>query len=207
MNTLATLRIMSWVIVCAGSFDVAIATSANAQDDRVRGLIGALQCKAGQHCQKVLPTDPASRKRGFSFKQITEVEKAQVEQSAMMGQLPTENIEVFFGYKSDQVTHQAAEQLDALGRALSSPELAKYQFVLVGHTDAKGGEIYNKTLSERRAMNSRLYLIEKFGIEPNRLVSYGRGKAALKNTQDPFAAENRRVQIINRGTINAGLAQ
>ena len=39
------------------------------------------------------------------------------------------------------------------------------------------------------------------GIAPDRLASYGRGKSLLKNTADPFAAENRRVQVINQGAL------
>jgi len=60
--------------------------------------------------------------------------------------------------------------------------------VLVGHTDAKGGDAYNQILSERRAAAVKEHLVRTFGIAPDRLVSYGRGKSLLKNTADPFAA-------------------
>src|SRR5262249_51153070 len=40
---------------------------------------------------------------------------------------------------------------------------------------------------------------------PERLVTYGRGKSQLKNVADPFAAENRRVQVINVGPTTTGL--
>ena len=60
--------------------------------------------------------------------------------------------------------------------------------MLVGHTDAKGGDAYNQILSERRAAAVKEHLVRTFGIAPDRLVSYGRGKSLLKNTADPFAA-------------------
>jgi hypothetical protein len=41
------------------------------------------------------------------------------------------------------------------------------------------------------------FLSEKHGIDASSLVAVGCGKAQLKNTSDPFAADNRRVQVIN----------
>ena len=56
-------------------------------------------------------------------------------------------------------------------------------------------------MAERRAAAVKEYLVRTFGIAPDRLASYGRGKSLLKNTADPFAAENRRVQVINQGVL------
>lgn len=44
------------------------------------------------------------------------------------------------------------------------------------------------------------YLIRKFQIADDTLVTAGYGEEQLKNTSDPFAAENRRVQITNLET-------
>ncbi len=68
--------------------------------------------------------------------------------------------------------------------------------MLAGHTDAKGGETYNQGLSERRAEAVKNYLQEKHGIDGSVLTA-GYGKSQLKNTANPFAPENRRVQVIN----------
>ena len=56
---------------------------------------------------------------------------------------------------------------------------------------------YNQDLSERRADAVKRFLSEKFGIEATKLISVGYGKNRLKNSSDPYAAENRRVQIVN----------
>ena len=63
-------------------------------------------------------------------------------------------------------------------------------FILSGFTDAKGSETYNQGLSERRADAVKQFLSEKYGIAPSNLVTVGYG-------QNPFAAENRRVQVTN----------
>ena len=69
--------------------------------------------------------------------------------------------------------------------------------MLGGHTDAKGTDDYNQKLSERRAETVKRFLIDNYKVSPDLLVTSGYGKAGLKNSADPFAAENRRVEIVN----------
>ena len=170
-------------------------------------LIKKLECRADRPCE--LP--PASRRRGFqapsqgkrgiSFEPFTEQERKKLDEDARAGKLPTADLEVFFDYDKAEVTPAARQTLGPLGQALIDPKLVGHRFVLVGHTDAKGGDAYNQILSERRAAAVKEHLMRTFGIAPGRLVSYGRGKSLLKNTADPFAAENRRVQVINQGAV------
>ena len=84
-----------------------------------------------------------------------------------------------------------------LGRALSSPELKGGTFLVGGHTDAKGGDAYNQRLSERRAEEVKRFLMQKFGLAAEGLVTAGYGKEQLKDVANPLAGENRRVQITN----------
>ena len=88
-------------------------------------------------------------------------------------------------------------QVTALGEALTSADLKGRTFILAGHTDAKGSDTYNQGLSERRADAVKQFLTEKYGIEVSHLATVGYGKAHLKNTSNPFAGENRRVQVVN----------
>ena len=69
--------------------------------------------------------------------------------------------------------------------------------MLAGHTDAVGGEEYNQDLSNRRADSVKRYLTEKFGLPADTLVTAGYGKTRLKNANNPSAAENRRVEVVN----------
>jgi hypothetical protein len=41
------------------------------------------------------------------------------------------------------------------------------------------------------------FLSENFHIDPKQLVAIGFGEELLKNPENPHAAENRRVQVVN----------
>lgn len=110
---------------------------------------------------------------------------------------PKINLEITFEYNSARLAAQAEPQLNSLGQALTSNELTGAIIMLGGHTDAKGGEEYNQLLSERRAETVKQFLVEKYRIPAANLVTAGYGKKNLKNTADPQAAENRRVEIVN----------
>ena len=64
-----------------------------------------------------------------------------------------------------------------------------------GHTDARGGDEFNQRLSERRAAAVKHVLVEKLGMPDETVVAIGHGKAEPKNAADPYASENRRVEI------------
>jgi outer membrane protein OmpA-like peptidoglycan-associated protein len=110
---------------------------------------------------------------------------------------PQIDLEINFDYNSAAIGSKASSSVNTLGKALSNPDLKGSTFVLAGHTDAKGGDVYNQDLSERRADAVKKFLMEKYGIEPDKLVTVGYGKTQLKDSGHPFAAENRRVQIVN----------
>jgi outer membrane protein OmpA-like peptidoglycan-associated protein len=113
---------------------------------------------------------------------------------------PSIDLEIFFDYKSAQVTAKATAVLNTLGRALSDARLAEASFLIAGHTDAKGGAAYNLELSQRRAEAVRQFLIANFKIDAGRLIAKGYGLQHLKSPNDPLAAVNRRVQIVNLST-------
>lgn len=110
---------------------------------------------------------------------------------------PAVDLEINFDYNSASISAVAEPQLHNLGKALTSTELNGSIFMLGGHTDAKGSDNYNQTLSERRAKTVKRFLMENYKIPAENLVSAGYGKADLKNKADPNAAENRRVQVVN----------
>lgn len=110
---------------------------------------------------------------------------------------PAIDLEVYFDYNSSTITKQAEPELMKLGRALTNPDLQGSVFLVAGHTDAKGGVDYNQRLSERRAQAVKRFLTDRFNLSDDTLVATGYGKSKLKNTDDPYAAENRRVQVVN----------
>jgi outer membrane protein OmpA-like peptidoglycan-associated protein len=110
---------------------------------------------------------------------------------------PSIDLEINFDYNSANIGSKATPQVTALGQALASSELKGRTFILAGHTDAKGGDSYNQSLSERRADAVKRFLSQKYGIEATHLVTVGYGKTQLKNAESPFSGENRRVQVVN----------
>lgn len=118
-------------------------------------------------------------------------------QEAERKQLPSVDLEVHFEFDSAKLTPAAVETLTTLGRALVDARLSSSEFLIGGHTDAKGRANYNLPLSERRAEAVRQFLVATFAIDGNRLAAKGFGSRYLKNPQQPRAAENRRVQVVN----------
>ena len=110
---------------------------------------------------------------------------------------PKIDLEINFDYNSADISAKSLPSVQALGRALSNPDLKGSTFVVAGHTDAAGGEAYNQDLSERRADSIKRYLVDKFGIAGTDLVTVGYGKTKLKDPAHPLAEVNRRVQVAN----------
>lgn len=109
---------------------------------------------------------------------------------------PNIDIEINFGYNSAELSPQSLTAVDNLGKVISA-QLKDGVFLLGGHTDAKGGEDYNQGLSERRAETVKRYLIEKYSIPADSLLTAGYGKSQPKLKDNPMADANRRVQVIN----------
>ena len=68
--------------------------------------------------------------------------------------------------------------------------------VIKGHTDARGSDAFNKTLSTNRA-NSVLQKLVEYGVEPTRLSSEGWGERQpiADNMTSEGMAKNRRVEF------------
>lgn len=113
------------------------------------------------------------------------------------GEKPIIDMEIPFGYASAIVDAEAMSKLTTLSGEVGKPELKGAVFLVVGHTDAKGGITYNQRLSERRAATVKRALIRKFKLPADMVVTIGYGKTQPKNTADPFAGENRRVRIVS----------
>jgi outer membrane protein OmpA-like peptidoglycan-associated protein len=110
---------------------------------------------------------------------------------------PSIDLEINFEYNSATIGSKALPQVTALGDALTTADLKGRTFIVAGHTDAKGSDTYNQSLSERRADAVKRFLLEKYGIDASNLVTVGYGKTQLKNPSNPLLAENRRVQVVN----------
>ncbi|MFB6448207.1 OmpA family protein [Bradyrhizobium tunisiense] len=133
--------------------------------------------------------------RGRSTRSLSSTEREEIALAAK--DKPNIDLEITFDYNSANISAKSMPSVQALGRALTSPDLKGSTFVVAGHTDAAGGEAYNQDLSERRADSIKRYLVEKYSISATDLVTVGYGKSKLKDPGQPLAEANRRVQVVN----------
>lgn len=105
-------------------------------------------------------------------------------------------LKINFEFGSYDLTSDARETLSSLAGAMSSPELAAFNFLIEGHTDSVGSASFNRTLSERRAGAVKQYLSNELSVSAGRLQTVGRGEEALLLPAQPTSGENRRVQIV-----------
>lgn len=110
---------------------------------------------------------------------------------------PQIDLPMEFDRNSDVLQGQALDNANSLGRALTDPSMRGQTFVIAGHTDARGSDVLNQKLSERRADALKQFLIRTYGLPAANLITVGYGKSRLKNPADPEGQENRRVQAIN----------
>jgi len=112
---------------------------------------------------------------------------------------PSLDLAIQFESGSAVLTPSAMQELDRLGQALTSSDLAADKFKIEGHTDTVGTPDANKALSEQRADAVAQYLESKFGIQSNRLVTVGVGEAdlAVPTPDQTPELRNRRVHIVN----------
>lgn len=139
--------------------------------------------------------------RNRATRSLSSGERQQI--ATIADQRPSIDLEINFDYNSATIGASAKSAVEALGRALTNPDLKGSTFLLAGYTDAAGSDSYNQSLSERRADAVKTYLVEKFGIAGNDLVTVGYGETRLKKPDAPLDAANRRVQVVNMQTKTA----
>ncbi len=101
---------------------------------------------------------------------------------------------VQFSFDSATILPEAMGQLDVVAEGIKLLDGAS-SIVIEGHTDRHGKEMYNRTLSQRRADAVKVYLVQKHGIDETLFKTEGKGFNELYNSRNPFSGENRRVQF------------
>ena len=199
-----TSTLAAFVLAVGCAYSAGIEAAAAQQTRSTNQIIDALKPAPRTRSLTATPADTARKAEDARFvdtlrnrptRSLTTEERTKI--ATITKEKPSIDLEINFEYNSDRISSAALHQVTALGQALSSPELKGSTFVLAGHTDAKGGDTFNQGLSERRADTVRRFLKEKFNIDDGKLVTVGYGRTQLKNTSNPAAAENRRVQVVN----------
>ena len=109
--------------------------------------------------------------------------------------------DALFAFDQWTLTPEAEETL-----VVVLPELekaGKHPVSIEGHTDAKGSDAYNDTLSEKRAATVKQWLVARKAVsESTKVVGYGERKPVAPNTNpdgsdDPEGRQkNRRVEVV-----------
>ena len=101
---------------------------------------------------------------------------------------------VNFGFDSSDLTPVAKANLDKLAQVLKNNMDTNIN--IYGHTDSKGTDAYNLSLSERRAAAVKNYLVSQ-GVSASRMFTMGVGEKepVASNDTDAGRAENRRVEF------------
>jgi OmpA-OmpF porin, OOP family len=105
-----------------------------------------------------------------------------------------------FAFGSTQLTPESSATLKNLGEALNHQLADQKSFLIEGHTDRRGTRTYNDELSKGRAEAVKDYLVHETGVSPDRLQTVGKGYSEPVNLKNPYAAENRRVVVVNTGS-------
>jgi outer membrane protein OmpA-like peptidoglycan-associated protein len=98
-----------------------------------------------------------------------------------------------FALDSAEVPPELTRPLDAVADALR--EQGTFAVRIEVHTDASGPSEARRTLTQRRAEAIKLYLVER-GVEPGALHAVGMGSSVPWRRADPFAAVNRRIEVV-----------
>ncbi len=99
-----------------------------------------------------------------------------------------------FKLGSAELPDTLKKQLEVFAEVLKSKKGSGKVVRIEGHADASGAAAANLTLSQKRAEAVRDFLVE-LGAESAMLNPVGVGANVPKNNKDPFAPENRRVEI------------
>jgi len=105
---------------------------------------------------------------------------------------------VNFESGSARLSNIAKAKLDEVALRLKQDPAAIA--VVVGYTDAQGGDAANRQLGERRAAAARDYLLKRHQIDPNRVrvESQGSGSPVAPNDSPAGREQNRRAEIVVR---------
>jgi outer membrane protein OmpA-like peptidoglycan-associated protein len=133
--------------------------------------------------------------RGRATRSLSSSEREEI--ASIAKDKPNIDLEITFDYNSADISKKSMPSVQALGKALTNPDLKGSTFVVAGHTDATGSDAYNQDLSERRADSIKRYLVDKYSIPGADLVTVGYGETKLKDPNNPTSEVNRRVQVVN----------
>ncbi|MBB2495163.1 OmpA family protein [Aquipseudomonas ullengensis] len=185
----------------------AIESSAWAGGGAVAGaVLGTLVCYAqdgdadgdGVHDRRDrCPDTPANtpvRHNGCPLPDYPSTEAPAAEPVAEATEAVRVELDVKFDFDKSEVKEESQADIKALADFMG--QYPATTTVVEGHTDSKGTDAYNQSLSERRANAVRDVLVNQYGVGGDRVsaAGYGESKPVADNDTDEGRAINRRVE-------------
>lgn len=138
--------------------------------------------------------EQAERLAAESLQRVAEAAKLSVKQDER-GMVITMPGSVLFSSGESSLLPTAQQKLALLAEQLKNQKTAI--ITVEGHTDARGSDAENMTLSQARADSVRTYLVSQ-GIPPEQVRATGMGEThpVASNGTAEGRAENRRVEIV-----------
>jgi outer membrane protein OmpA-like peptidoglycan-associated protein len=105
---------------------------------------------------------------------------------------------IYFDFDKAEIKPESKPTIEEIAKFLKEhPEIKLY---IVGHTDNVGKLEYNMELSKKRAEAVIKELVEKYGIQRERLMGFGVGPLApvASNSTEEGRAKNRRVELVEQ---------
>jgi len=102
---------------------------------------------------------------------------------------------IYFDFDKSTIKPESRPALEDAAKMLKENPTINVE--IQGHTDSKGSDSYNLSLSDRRAASVVAYLVQNLGIDMSRLTSrgYGESMPIATNDTDAGRALNRRVEF------------
>lgn len=121
--------------------------------------------------------------------------------AAKLARTETISLNVTFETNSSQLADSFIPEIEKVARFMT--EYVSVTGVIEGHTDSIGSVALNKQLSQRRAETVRNILLDKFDVDPKRLIAigYGEEKPIATNFFSEGRQQNRRVEAVFKAQI------
>lgn len=140
----------------------------------------------------VLRAEPVRKpERRYSIDEVTQSEQVR----ALMPRIDLDTINFEFGQA--EVADSQIRNLEDIATAMHDvlSNNPNEVFLLEGHTDAVGSELYNLQLSELRAQSVKYALVDGFGLPEDAFVTEGYGEEYLKVPTEEAERLNRRATV------------
>lgn len=178
--------------IIGGILGGVVAHNTGDKSSRSRTAMGAIAgAAAGGAIGHAMDKKEAEIRKIASERDASEMEVERVREDLLKVSVSSE---ASFDFNSATLKPEFKPTLERVADVLYNDPNQRIQ--VVGHTDSKGSEAYNQSLSERRAQATADYLISQ-GVARNQISVDGRGESEPRadNSTAAGRAQNRRVEI------------